>query len=70
MKIGALYVKNGIELEKQFHGANHENNMRPGTENIIEIVGLGKASELVSQNLTQRFEHFKKMRDRLFLVRF
>eukprot|EP01080_Neovahlkampfia_damariscottae_P011022 gene11022-3728_t len=65
--VGALYVRNGIELEKLIHGANHENGMRPGTENIIEIVGLGKACELVSQNLSKRSQHLRKMRDRLFL---
>lgn len=44
--IGALYVREGIELQKIIHGADHEMNRRAGTENILEIVGLGKAAEL------------------------
>ncbi|WP_282015187.1 cysteine desulfurase family protein [Marinifilum flexuosum] len=44
--IGALYVREGIELQKIIHGADHEMNRRAGTENILEVVGLGKAAEL------------------------
>jgi cysteine desulfurase NifS/selenium donor protein len=50
--IGALYSRHGIELEKQIHGADHEFDRRAGTENILEIVGLGRACESVQQNLT------------------
>jgi cysteine desulfurase len=63
--VGALYVKQGIELEKQIHGANHERNLRAGTENILEIVGLGKACEMAQQNLDKNKHHMRKMRDRL-----
>lgn len=41
--IGALYIRRGIKLEKQIHGADHERNLRAGTENVLEIVGLGEA---------------------------
>ena len=63
--IGALYVRNGVELEKQVHGADHEANRRAGTENVLEIVGLGRACELVDQNLDTYHDHMRKMRDRL-----
>jgi cysteine desulfurase NifS/selenium donor protein len=63
--IGALYIRKGIELEKQIHGANHERNLRAGTENILEIAGLGKACEIANRELAQNFEHMKEMRDRL-----
>ena len=49
--IGALYVRHGIELEKKIHGADHEHDRRAGTENILEIVGLGQACESVHHNL-------------------
>jgi len=64
--VGALYVKHGIKLEKIIHGANHERNMRPGTENVIEIVGLGKACEIAGRDLEKNYSHMKNMRD--FLV--
>ena len=49
--IGALYIADGIELQKLMHGADHENNLRAGTENVLEIVGLGAAAELCQRNL-------------------
>jgi cysteine desulfurase len=63
--IGALYIKNGIELQKLIHGANHERNLRAGTENIIEIVGLGKAAEIAHTNLNSNMKHYSEMRDLL-----
>ncbi|TFH00639.1 MAG: selenide, water dikinase SelD, partial [Calditrichales bacterium] len=63
--IGVLYKRQGIELEKLIHGADHENNQRAGTENILEIVGLGKACELAQRNMAENEIHFREMRDRL-----
>lgn len=44
--VGALFVREGVELEPLLHGAGHEAGRRAGTENILEIVGLGAACEL------------------------
>lgn len=63
--IGALFVKTGVRLEKLIHGASHEQNRRAGTENVLEIVGLGKAAALAQNNLAANMEHMKKMRDQL-----
>jgi cysteine desulfurase NifS/selenium donor protein len=46
--VGALYIRRGVKLEKLIHGADHESNLRAGTENVTEIVGLGKAAELLT----------------------
>ncbi|MCF7798071.1 MAG: cysteine desulfurase, partial [Candidatus Marinimicrobia bacterium] len=48
--IGALYIRKGLRLDKLMHGANHELNRRAGTENVLEIVGLGEACKLVREN--------------------
>ncbi len=63
--IGALYVRRGIDLQKMIHGAAHEQNLRAGTENVLEIVGLGKACELVSRELSKQAPLMRKLRDRL-----
>jgi cysteine desulfurase NifS/selenium donor protein len=63
--VGALYVRSGVSLEKLIHGADHEMGWRAGTENVIEIVGLGEACAMISENLEQYRDHMMKMRDRL-----
>ena len=65
--VGALFVRTGLKLEKLMHGADHEANRRPGTENVLEIVGLGKACEIAKRDLDQNMAHFKEMRDRLYI---
>lgn len=63
--IGALYIRQGIRPDKIIHGADHEQNRRPGTENVLEIAGLGAACELVMSNQAYSTAHLKKMRDLL-----
>ncbi len=47
--IGALFLRRGLTPHKLMFGAAHENNRRPGTENVLEIVGLGAAFELLGK---------------------
>ncbi|MDF2892575.1 MAG: cysteine desulfurase NifS [Clostridia bacterium] len=49
--IGALYIRDGINIEPLIHGAGHEGGKRAGTENIILDVALGKACELAMDAL-------------------
>jgi cysteine desulfurase NifS/selenium donor protein len=63
--VGALYVREGVELGKFIHGADHEQNIRPGTENVLEIVGLGKACEIAGRDLEKNIKHLKSTRDSL-----
>ena len=64
--IGALYIRRGIQLEKLVHGAGHEQGRRAGTENVLEIVGLGKACEIAERDLRKNMDHMQKMRDLLY----
>jgi len=43
---------------KYYELASHENNMRAGTEYFLEIVGLGKAYNLISRDLIKRNSQF------------
>ncbi|NOY22555.1 MAG: selenide, water dikinase SelD [Acidobacteria bacterium] len=63
--IGALYIRSGVKLEKLVHGADHERGWRAGTENILEIAGLGKACELALNRLERDTAHSAALRDRL-----
>lgn len=64
--IGALYIRSGVKLVKFIHGADHEANRRAGTENVLEIVGLGKAAEIAGEDLESVATHMRAMRDRLW----
>ncbi len=63
--VGALYIRDGLELERLLDGAGQEGGRRPGTENVLEIVGLGKACEIAHRDLERNREHMRRMRDRL-----
>jgi cysteine desulfurase NifS/selenium donor protein len=63
--VGALYVRTGVELTPLLHGAGHERGQRPGTENVLEIVGLGEACRVAGRDLERDMAHFRAMRDRL-----
>lgn len=61
--IGALYVREGINFDKIQDGGEQEFNKRAGTENVAEIVGLGKAIELIYNEYDEYNTKLKKMRD-------
>ncbi len=63
--IGALYVRPPLTLEKFCFGAGQEMGWRAGTENVLEIVGLGKACEIAARDLDQNRAHMQQLRDRL-----
>ena len=64
--IGALYVKEGIELYKFLDGGHQEKDKRAGTENVAEIVALGKACELAEKDMETYVKKLKQMRDFFF----
>lgn len=59
--VGALFVREGIELEPLLHGAGHEAGRRAGTENVLQIAALGAACELASRNPCQ--SEMRRLRD-------
>jgi len=63
--VGALYIQQGIKLTKLIQGAGQENNRRAGTENVLEIVGLGKACEIAGRDLDKNAANMRIARDRL-----
>lgn len=63
--IGALYIKNGLILHPILYGASHEKGLRPGTENTPFIAGIGKASEIVHQELERIKNHLNSITELL-----
>ncbi len=63
--VGALYIREGVNLEKFMHGAGHEAGRRAGTENVIGIAALGMACEAAKRDFEANSERMKRTRDRL-----
>lgn len=61
--IGALYFREKLRLMPLIHGGIQERGRRGGTENVPAIVGLGKASELALEELTNRTNNVQELRD-------
>ena len=61
--IGALYVKKGIEFERFMDGGHQEKNKRSGTENVAEIVALGKACKIAEKNIEQYQNKLSSLRN-------
>jgi len=59
--IGALYIKEGVHITPILFGASHEMGLRPGTENLPSIAGLGKACELAKNNMKHRVSSAKAL---------
>ncbi len=64
--VGALYIRQGLAPTKLMHGAGQEMAVRAGTENVLEIVGLGMACKIAGRDLNKNMAHMQAMRDRLF----
>jgi len=62
---GALYVRRGVKLSPLAHGGEHERGLRPGTENVAAIVGLGVAARLARAEVPARMERWRALGDHL-----
>jgi cysteine desulfurase len=63
--VGALYLRGGREVAPMILGAGHEGGRRAGTENVLQIVGLGEAARLAAARLDRDTAHARELRDRL-----
>jgi cysteine desulfurase len=63
--VGALYVREGVELASNVTGGSHENGRRAGTLNTPAIVGLAEALRLAYEELDEHVSHYRMLRDML-----
>ena len=63
--IGALYIRRGIQLPNLIHGGGQESGKRAGTENVPGIIGLAKAIELATENISAKNDRIRPLRDKL-----
>lgn len=63
--VGALYVRRDTPLQPVLVGAGHEGGLRPGTENVPAIVGLGEAARIAHEQKAGRSQQLRLLRDQL-----
>lgn len=61
--MGALYVRKGINFQRQQDGGHQEREKRAGTENVAGIVGMGEAIEIANRELKEHNNNIKYLRD-------
>jgi cysteine desulfurase len=63
--IGALYVRKGTKIIPILYGGRQERGIRPGTENVAAIAGLGRACEIAKEECLSHADRLKQLRDHL-----
>ena len=61
--IGMAYIKPGIKFEPLVHGGMQEFHSRGGTENIANIVALGKAIKILDETIDTNEEKMKELQE-------
>ena len=64
--VGFLFLRSGLSIQPIMFGGAHENERRPGTENVAAIVGMAAAAEWIEREHEKEQEREKKLRDELW----
>jgi len=63
--VGGLYIRRGTRIWPLLDGGVQEGNKRAGTENLIGIIGMGKAAEIALRDMDQRLSHMRCLKEKL-----
>lgn len=63
--VGFLYIREKVKIQPLILGGGQQNQMRSGTDNVPGVAGLGKAAELIYQNLEENVSQMRKVKDTL-----
>ena len=63
--VGALYLKKGVRILPRTFGGEQQKRLRPGTEPVPLIAGLGLAAKMAVENLSQSASHYRMLNERL-----
>ncbi len=62
--VGALYIKDGVKMDNLIHGGGQERGKRASTESVANIVGLGTAIELATEDIESKNKYLTSLRER------
>lgn len=60
--VGCLYVKENVKIQPLFHGGEQERQRRPGTENVLNIIGFQQAVEILQQEKVIRKKRYAELK--------
>ncbi len=60
--VGVLYIREGVKIDPLLFGGDQEKKIRPGTENVFAVVGMGEAVKNIEKNNSEKT---RKMRDKV-----
>lgn len=63
--VGCLYLKKGVKISPLIEGGGQEEGRRAGTENLLGIIGMGKAAEIAKKEMENWTRKLKPLRDTL-----
>ncbi len=63
--VGALFLREGVNLTSYIHGGGQESGRRASTENVAGIVALGEAARLAGEEMEQEAAHATALRERI-----
>jgi len=66
--VGALFIRKDLPISPFMLGAGHERGIRPGTENVAGIVGLGVACAAAKRDVAEESKRVLVLRDELFAL--
>jgi cysteine desulfurase len=64
--VGFLYLRSGLSIQPIMFGGAHENERRPGTENVAAIAGMAAAAEWTLRDQESEQEREARLRDELW----
>jgi cysteine desulfurase len=65
--VGFLFLRSGLSIQPIMFGGAHENERRPGTENVAAIAGMAAAAEWIQKEKQREQEREKRLRDELWV---
>ena len=63
--VGGLFIRRGTRIFPLLDGGVQENNKRAGAENLVGIIGTGKAAELALRDMDKRLMHLRALKEKL-----
>jgi len=63
---GFLFLRSGLSIQPIMFGGAHENERRPGTENVAAIAAMAAAAEWTLRNCDSEQQHQERLRDELW----